>query len=358
MANSSYLDVLPDSNSSYSDYAMEWANGTQPPLPGAASPAARSTTTRTATIAKCAILLPVVFIGVVGNIMTLIAIRTTPRLWTKTNFFLASMAVTDVLVAVTLVYYTVYQLVVYIFATPCRFIRMIAVITPIQTIPLYVSCAHLALLAVDRYVAIVYPLHYELHMTTAVTGILVAVAWVVPALMSLLQMFWLLRVDWNSCLAPYSVAVQFALSLALYAFVSIVMIGAYSRIFKIVLGHRAKINAAAAAYSAARQSTSTVDGGQGTLTEASKTAASKKTEFKAAKMVSVVLLSFIILWFPNILGKAFQAVGRKDSFAQYLLDIGIGLGSVNNSLNWVIYGVMNQDFRNAFRRLLPKCRKS
>src|SRR6218665_3058245 len=104
---------------------------------------AHPTETQLSIMVKCAILIPVVFIGISGNILTLVTIRTTPRLWTKTNVFLASLAVADVFVAATLAYYVAYQLLVYIFINPCYFIRMIAVITPIQTFPLYVSVAHL-----------------------------------------------------------------------------------------------------------------------------------------------------------------------------------------------------------------------
>lgn len=314
----------------------------------------RPVVTQLSIIVKCAILIPVAFFGIVGNILTLIAIRTTPRLWTKTNVFLASLAVADVLVALTLAYYITYQLLVYIFVNQCFFIRMIAIITPIQTFPLYVSVAHLGLLAADRYVAIIYPFHYERLVTTAVTMMSVATAWAIPSLMSILQMLWLLRVDWNSCAAPYSVTVQFALTLALYLTVSVVMVTAYTRIFRVVMMHRAKINATAVNIvqqsSVAEQSAygpaSTVNEKGSGLRKAS-----KKSEFKAAKMVAVMLASFIVLWFPNVLGKAFQAAGRRDAFTQYLIDIGIGLGSANNSLSWVIYGIMSQDFRNAVKRL-------
>lgn len=309
--------------------------------------------TRTAIVAKCALLIPVVFTGIVGNALTLAAIGTAPRLRTKTNVFVASMAVADLLVAIALVYYIVYQLSVYIFGSPCQFIRMVAIVTPIQTVPMYVSCAHLALLAADRYIAIVYPFQYHVRVTNAVAGMLAASAWVVPSLMSLLQMFWIVRVDWNSCLPPYSVTVQFALSLVLYAFVSLVLIGAYARILRIAREHRVRINATTV--SAGPRNPSVDGGSTGAAQAGNKTGKpriSRKTELKAAKMVSVVLMSFVILWFPNILGKAFQAMGRKDALSQYLIDIGIGLGGVNNSLNWVIYGIMNQDFRNAFKRLL------
>src|SRR6218665_473104 len=317
---------------------------------------AHPTETQLSIMVKCAILIPVVFIGISGNILTLVTIRTTPRLWTKTNVFLASLAVADVLVAATLAYYVAYQLLVYIFINPCYFIRMIAVITPIQTFPLYVSVAHLGLLAADRYVAIDHPFHYERLVTPGVMIGSIATAWAVPSLMSILQMLWLLRVDWNSCDAPYSVTVQFALTVTLYGSVSVVMVAAYTRIFRVVLRQRAKISAiifvqqtiTALAQPSARGPAHTMVTGRGSPCLR---APSKRSEFKAAKMVAVMLASFIVLWFPNVLGKALQAAGRRGALTQYLIDIGIGLGSANNSMSWVIYGTMSQDFRNAVKRL-------
>src|SRR5688572_19371909 len=44
------------------------------------------------TIVFCASLIFILVVGVFGNTLTLVAIRTTPRLWTKSNALIAGLA--------------------------------------------------------------------------------------------------------------------------------------------------------------------------------------------------------------------------------------------------------------------------
>jgi len=67
------------------------------------------------------VIVRVIIIGVLavfnvgGNGFTLITIRLTPRLWTKTNFILASMLVADVITGVIAFCYASFLLFVYVF---------------------------------------------------------------------------------------------------------------------------------------------------------------------------------------------------------------------------------------------------
>jgi len=100
-----------------------------------------------------------------GNGFTLITIRMTPRLWTKTNFILASQLVADVMIATLTFWYNPFLLAVYMFNNPCRFNMVIAALTPLMKVAPLASSFHLILISVERYIAIVYPLHYETKFT-------------------------------------------------------------------------------------------------------------------------------------------------------------------------------------------------
>jgi len=113
-------------------------------------------------IVRATLLLVCAVINVCGNGFTLITIRTTPRLWTKTNFILASMLLSNVITGVFLLWYTPLLVVVHVvFNNPCRYNVLLAVLTPLLKMTAYVSSYHVIPVSVERYIAIVYPLHYD-----------------------------------------------------------------------------------------------------------------------------------------------------------------------------------------------------
>ena len=118
-------------------------------------------------IARVAILLTLNVFTLGGNGFTLMTIRLTPRLCTKTNMILASMLVADFVTGVFVPWYAPYVLVVYVFHSPCRYNVAHAVLWSILMFPGYVSIHHLILICVERYIAIVYPLRYETCLQSA-----------------------------------------------------------------------------------------------------------------------------------------------------------------------------------------------
>ena len=108
---------------------------------------------------RVVILLIMAVFNLGGNGFTLITIRLTPRLWTKTNFILASMLVSDIMTGFFMFWYTPLLLVVYVFNNPCQYNVVITATTPLLKMNGLVSAYHLILISVERYIAIVYPLH-------------------------------------------------------------------------------------------------------------------------------------------------------------------------------------------------------
>ena len=74
-----------------------------------------------------------------GNGFTLITIWLTPRLWTKTNFILASMLAADIITGVFVIWYLPFLLIVYVFNNPCRYNVAITVTSSLFKVPGYVS---------------------------------------------------------------------------------------------------------------------------------------------------------------------------------------------------------------------------
>ena len=141
---------LPDVNSS--------VNATEAVIPG--SLAGRMPSAMP-IIARVTILLILQLFNLCGNGFTLATIWKTPRLWTKTNFILASMLLANVITVIISFWYNPFLLVVYVFNNPCRFNVIVAALTPLMKMVPYVCLFHLILISVERYIAIVYPLHYD-----------------------------------------------------------------------------------------------------------------------------------------------------------------------------------------------------
>ena len=101
-----------------------------------------------------------VFVGVIllANVMTLYAVRITPRLRVKAYALTTSMTACNVLLSITFTDYLVYLTAG---GMPCNSEMYKTVLRPIRRWFIYVAYEHVSVIAVDRYIAVMYPLHYE-----------------------------------------------------------------------------------------------------------------------------------------------------------------------------------------------------
>jgi len=128
-------------------------------------------------ILRVIILVTMMVFNLGGNGFTLITIRLTPRLWTKTNFILASMLAADVVFGVATLYYIAFVVVIFLFSNPCSYNVLIAANEPIVKSITYVSGYHLILVSIERYVAIAYPLKYETKFSDRTLKWAIAATW-------------------------------------------------------------------------------------------------------------------------------------------------------------------------------------
>ncbi|XP_063791599.1 olfactory receptor 5A2-like [Pseudophryne corroboree] len=120
------------------------------------------------------IFLHIYLITVVGNIVILVVISSDQRLHTPMYFFLANLAVIDILLSSV----TVPKL-LFILVTAQKAISYAECITQLYFFQLFmvVECYTLAVMAYDRYVAICFPLNYSLIMSRAVRFRMVIACW-------------------------------------------------------------------------------------------------------------------------------------------------------------------------------------
>jgi len=134
-----------------------------------------------------------------GNGFTLMTIRLTPRLWTKTNFTLSSMLVANIIFGVAVLYYIPLMLIIYVFNNPCQYNVLITASTPLFKMSSYASTYHLILVSFERYVAIAHPLKYETKFTDRTLKWSIAATWAAGIILGMTFVLWMINADLSKC---------------------------------------------------------------------------------------------------------------------------------------------------------------
>jgi len=337
-------------------------------------------------IVRVTIFLIVTVFNLGGNGFTLITIRLTPRLWTKTNFILASMLVSNVTNGILMFWYMPFILVVYAFNAPCRYNVVVTATTPLMKITALVSIFHMILISIERYIAIVYPLHYETKFTDRTMKLGIASAWATGILLGSTYALWLINADLRKCdliPVPYHL-IDVVLA---YLPACIVMFIVYGKILAVWWRQHKRVDptiiipVSEASFQATAMSTlppthsSKADNTQhpkntladfGPASEPTVTTGessadmaqrelrnikSRRREFKAVYLTAAIVGTFCILWFPYSLGRVLASVGY-DSVAASFTGVATAIGAANFAFAWVIYAAVSKSYRRAYLQVL------
>jgi len=290
-------------------------------------------------IVRATILLIMGLFNVGGNGFTLITIRLTPRLWTKTNFILASLLVSDLITGAFMFWYAPFMIGVYVFNNPCRYNVPITVTTALFKLTGLVSMFHLLLISVERYIAIVYPLHYETKFTDRTLKWSISACWVSGISVIMTYNLWLINADLQKCVL---IPAEYYLVTVVIGYIPacISMFICYGKILAISWRHRQRVQPMIAnpapgetvhntevttlhpTQSSKDDNTevrkhnpqdgtrppastaATSSSASGELVEQQRQKVkSRRREFKAVYLSGAIVGAFVILWFPNILGR-------------------------------------------------------
>jgi len=318
-----------------------------------------------------------------GNGFTLITIRLTPRLWTKTNFILASMLVSNICIFFNLFWSLPLHLVVYVFNNPCHYNVIVAALTPLAKIPGNVSNFHLNLIAIERYIAIVYPLRYEAILSDRRLKLAIASVWVGGILIPLTYALWLIDPDLRECdLIP--AAHDLLEVVVCYIPVCITMFFAYGKILAIWCRQRQRVQPLNANLAPGASGTTSLPPTQSSVAIVSQNAKekpltnaepptqptvttvasadmaeqqrqkikSRRREFKAVYLTAAIVGTFVLLWFPNLLGRILATADYNPEVVNYLQLAGGAFGLANYAFTWAIYAAVSKSYRRAYRQML------
>jgi len=363
------------SSSSFNETTAETVTGSLAGHVSAANP----------VIVRVTMMLTLAIINLGGNGFTRITIRRTPRLWTKTNFILASMMTSDLIVGFFVFWYAPFLLVAYVFNNPCNYNVAITVSSRLMTTPGFVSACHLILIPVERYIAIVYPLHYEIMFTDRTLKWSIFACWVSGILWATMWLLWLINADLRKC-DPQHPVMDATIDVAvLYVVICITMFICYGKILAISWRQRQRIepfitnpasgnsNHAAAISTTKQGNTENLDENSPGNTEPPPSPAtttdaaseelanqqrqkieSQRREFKSIYLTGTIVGAFVFLWFPNVLGRVLAQLAYNPVVVDYLQLAGGALGSSNFALSWVIYAAVSKSYRRAYRQMLNR----
>lgn len=267
---------------------------------------------------SCTFVVLIILLAMVGNTCVILAFKRFRRLRRVTNYFVVSLALTDILVAVI----SMPVWAAYIISGPSLFIQRQLIQIFWTSTDIMVSVAsiwHLTFVSIDRYLCITGPLYYHTRMTSQRAILTLGAIWCYSIIVASLS-----PTFWESDLYTLMMVVLN------YAIPVIIILIAYVNIFK----------------------TARYQGKQIELTINGKARRfSMSAEVKAAKTLGVVIGAFIVCWSP------FFALNLNYYICHcppppLVVSVTKWMHFGNSMLNPLIYGVMNKDFRFAFKRLV------
>lgn len=303
-----------------------------------------------------------------GNTLVCAAVTKFRHLRSKvTNFFVISLAVSDLLVAILVM--------------PWKAVTEVAGFWPFGAfcdiwVAFDIMCStasilNLCVISVDRYWAISSPFRYERKMTPRVAFVMISMAWTLSVLISFIPV----QLKWHkaqpasfsevnaSHRAPLtdncdsSLNRTYAISSSLISFYIpvAIMIVTYTQIYRIAQKQIRRISALERAAENAKIRHDSM-GSSSNVDSESSFKLSFKRETKVLKTLSVIMGVFVCCWLPFFILNCMVPFCKRTStglpcISPTTFDVFVWFGWANSSLNPIIYA-FNADFRRAFAILL------
>ena len=303
------------------------------------------------------------FVAVFGNLLVVTAViwDNTLRSYTS-NYFLANLAVADFFQGAV--------------AMPLRILEVMALEydpnvfcrVAIPTSILFGGSSNLAILviSIDRFLAVQYPYIYVTYSSLKFIFGAIACAWSVALVLSITaasRLVWL-SPDIPSRICRFPTFLNQDYIMSMYVLVHAIPIGTvvllYGFILRASLRHVRKIHAQELAVASCRNT----NGDLSVIEEETSASTNRRKKRhrdsikhrKAARTVSIIVGIFIVLVVPIIVIDLAEILGAP-SAPTALTRIFVFMIYANNCVNVLVYAGFNQDFRQAFKKIIMKlCR--
>ena len=269
------------------------------------------------------------------NLLTILVILRIPNLRTKTNMIIFSLAVTDFLTGIIMMIDGEIFLQNFPIATACTILWILWLTPPITSI------FHLVVVTLDRYIAILYPLHYHVYFTTQRIIACLIFCWVTPLVLTTSLTT---HVKWKVSRALMDTPVQLSYLLVLAIVpLSLILIVLYVQIFREIRYKHLATNSIAPTYPS-------------NVTHNTKTTGT----------IFCTVGCFIVCWFPFLFCIIIVIIfnyenesGMSNTLALWTQNL-LSLAMLNSAFNPIIYVLRMKSFRTGYVKLFStlSCKKN
>ncbi|XP_026086427.1 thyrotropin-releasing hormone receptor-like [Carassius auratus] len=296
-------------------------------------------------------------VGIVGNVMVVLVVLTTRHMRTPTNCYLVSLAVADLMVLVAAGLPNISES---LMATWVYGHAGCLGITYFQYLGINVSSCSITAFTVERYIAICHPMRAQTVCTVSRAKRIIAGVW---AFTCVYCMLWLFLVDIQvnpdgRVQCGYRVSrdlylpiylIDFAIFYVIPLLLAIALYGLIARILYLNPLPHPPDSGTITAPTLRRSCKEPADAGKAGRQGRPKSAISSRKQ--VTKMLAVVVVLFALLWMPYrtlVLINSFVSTPYLDAW--FLLFCRTCIYA-NSAINPVVYNLMSQKFRSAFRGL-------
>ncbi|XP_059218031.1 octopamine receptor beta-1R isoform X2 [Stomoxys calcitrans] len=315
----------------------------------------------TFVIVKCFIIGFIILAAILGNMLVIVSVMRHRKLRIITNYFVVSLAVADMLVALCAMTFNASV------EISGKWMFGSIMCDMWNSFDVYFSTAsimHLCCISVDRYYAIVQPLDYPLIMTHRRVFIMLVIVWLAPALLSFLPIcsgWYTTSENWrylksNPHICEFKVNKAYAIVSSSVSFwiPGIVMLSMYYRIYQEAdrqerLVYRSKV---AALLLEKHLQISQIPKPRPSIQVEPATISTMRRERKAARTLGIIMSAFLLCWLPFFLWYITSTLCDSCTTPRIVVGILFWIGYFNSALNPIIYAYFNRDFRGAFKKTL------
>ncbi|XP_005095465.1 5-hydroxytryptamine receptor 4-like [Aplysia californica] len=294
-------------------------------------------------------LLSIFIIG--SNVITILAICKTASLRSITNAYVASLAVTDIIVGFDLILAALFMLpnlraeLFYKSIHACVLMQVIGVAMPV------LSAIHMTFIAVERYMYICKPYLYPRVVTNRFVSCTLSIAWTFGLFYAILLQF--THVPYGEiplCDITKTLRIEclfYPLSAMYFPVVSIIVV-MYILILRVALRQTKAICSTVPSVAGAISQQGNT--GIGDQHKNSKNNASRRATLKSVKFFLTVFGVFFVCATPTVVVVGLDFYTTVPPSLYRLFNV---ITFMNSGMNFIIYAVQNQQFRAAFLRLAP-----
>ncbi|XP_069365748.1 adenosine receptor A3 [Maniola hyperantus] len=281
----------------------------------------------------------VAFVAIVGNAMVIHVFRRDRRLRRRTNYYIVSLAIADLLVGLLGIPFAILASV----GLP-RNLYACLFTTSILVMLCTISIFCLVAVSVDRYWAILHPMCYSRNVRTKTAILIISACWVAGAGVGLLPLF-----GWHAgdkdppppgCYFVEVMDYNYLLFLYFATIVtpSVLLAAFYAHIYRVVVKQMSAVV--------------TVEGSHGRGTMLRVLGAAQKREVKATQNLAIIVFFFIVCWIPLYTINAIKAFMPELDIPNPLTYFCIVFSHLNSAVNPLLYAYHLKDFRAALKGLI------